>query len=240
MITNRPTVFLVDEDFSFRANLEQLLKSKGYLVECFASAEEFLKEKIEPQIACLVLEVDLPGLNGLELQDQLAARGNSLPIVFVTARSDVATVVRAIKSGAISFLTKPLAKDELIGEIEKAFTVCRNEQHQRLEFEDIKGRYCSLTKRESEILSYVVSGKLNKQTASELGIVEDTVKVHRRRVMRKMRAGSVAELVLMAQKLHVLSDHLHTERKTDGAVQPDEAGVAAIHDVVMARYPSRC
>lgn len=241
MITNRPTVFIVDEDPSARAGLEQLLKSKSYIVECFASAEDFLKEKIEAQIACLVLEVNLPGLSGLELQSQLLEEGNMLPIVFVTGRVDVATVVRAIKSGAISFLAKPFDENELIGEIEKAFAVCRNEQHQRLEFADIKGRYSTLTKRESQILSYVVTGRLNKQTASELGIVEDTVKVHRRRVMRKMRANSVAELVLMAQKLHVLSDHFDPQKKTDGMVQPDEqSGSALLHDVGMARFPSRC
>lgn len=239
MITNHPTVLVVDQDLSVRTGLEQLLKSKGYLVDGFASAEEFLEGKIEAQVACLVMEVNLPGLNGLDLQDHLLKRGNFPPIVFIAGHTDVATVVRAIKSGAISFLAKPFAEDELLEEIESAFAICRSQQNQRLEYADIKARYSTLTKRESEILSYVVSGNLNKQTASELGIVEDTVKVHRRRVMTKMKARSVAELVLIAQKLHLLPDQLYPDRKWDANDQVDESEIYPLNHAVMARFSPR-
>lgn len=203
MITDRPTVYVVDDDNSVRKGLDRLLKLRGYRVESFASAEEFLQEQIHAQVACLVLDVNLPGLNGLDVQNFLMQRGILLPIVFITGHGDIPTAVRAVKSGAISFLTKPFGETELVTEIENAFAICRNEFQQRSEVADIQHRYASLTERESEILAFVVSGKLNKQTAYELGIVENTVKVHRRRVMRKMHAESVAELVLMTQKLNL-------------------------------------
>lgn len=203
MIGDKPTVFVVDDDRSVRKGLERLLRLKGYQVESFASAEEFLQEEINAQIACLVLDINLPGLNGLDVQNFLLKQGILLPIVFITGHGDIPTAVRAVKSGAVSFLTKPFGEAELISEIENAFTLCRNELQQRSEIAHIQQRYATLTERESEILSFVVSGKLNKQTASELGIVENTVKVHRRRVMRKMHAESVAELVVMTQKLNL-------------------------------------
>ena len=203
MIGERPAVFVVDDDHSVRRGLERLLKLRGYRVESFASAEEFLLEKITAPVACLVLDVNLPGLNGLDLQNFLAQQGILLPIVFITGHGDIPTAVRAVKSGAISYLTKPFGEMELVAEIENAFAVCRNEFQQRSEIANIQQRYATLTERESEILSFVVSGKLNKQTAYELGIVENTVKVHRRRVMRKMHAESVAELVVMTQKLNL-------------------------------------
>ena len=205
MITDRPTVFVVDDDNSVRKGLDRLLKLRGYRVESFASAEEFLQEDIHAPVACLVLDMNLPGLNGLDVQNFLMQRGNMLPIVFITGHGDIPTAVRAIKSGAISFLTKPFGEAELVTEIENAFAICRNEFQQRSEVADIQHRYATLTERESEILSFVVSGKLNKQTAYELGIVENTVKVHRRRVMRKMHAESVAELVVMTQKLNLVA-----------------------------------
>ncbi|HXS67917.1 MAG TPA: response regulator [Candidatus Polarisedimenticolia bacterium] len=204
MITDRPTVFVVDDDNSVRKGLDRLLKLRGYRVESFASAEEFLQEDINVQVACLVLDVNLPGLNGLDVQNFLMQHGILLPIVFITGHGDIPTAVRAVKSGAISFLTKPFGETELVTEIENAFAICRNEFQQRSELADIQHRYATLTERESEILAFVVSGKLNKQTAYELGIVENTVKVHRRRVMRKMHAESVAELVLMTQKLNLV------------------------------------
>lgn len=203
MIGDRPTVFVVDDDHSVRKALERLLRLKGYQVESFGSAEEFLQEEINAQIACLVLDINLPGLNGLDVQNFLLQQGILLPIVFITGHGDIPTAVRAVKSGAVSFLTKPFGEAELISEIENAFTLCRNELQQRSEVANIQQRYATLTERETEILSFVVSGKLNKQTASELGIVENTVKVHRRRVMRKMHAESVAELVVMTQKLNL-------------------------------------
>jgi FixJ family two-component response regulator len=204
MIGDRPTVFVVDDDNSVRRGLERLLRLRGYRVESFASAEEFLQQKeMNPQVACLVLDVNLPGLNGLDVQNLLLRQGILLPIVFITGHGDIPTAVRAVKSGAISFLTKPFGEAELVVEIENAFALCRNQSRERSEIADIQQRYATLTERETQILSFVVSGKLNKQTAYELGIVENTVKVHRRRVMRKMHAESVAELVVMAQKLNI-------------------------------------
>ena len=201
MIGDRPTVYVVDDDHSVRKGLDRLLKLKGYCVESFATAEEFLHEDINAPVTCLVLDINLPGLNGLDVQNVLLKKGVLLPIVFITGHADIPTAVRAVKSGAISFLTKPFGEKELVAEIENAFALCRRELSQRSEIADLQHRFSTLTERESEILSFVISGRLNKQTASELGIVENTVKVHRRRVMRKMRAESVAELVVMTQKL---------------------------------------
>jgi FixJ family two-component response regulator len=209
MIGDRPAVYVVDDDHSVRKGLDRLLSLRGYYVESFASAEEFLREEITVQVGCLVLDINLPGLNGLEVQNLLLQKGVLLPIVFITGHGDIPTAVRAVKSGAISFLTKPFAEKELVAEIENAFALCRKELLQRSEIADLQQRYSTLTERESEILSFVVSGKLNKQTASELGIVENTVKVHRRRVMRKMHAESVAELVVMTQKLKLPSHQSH-------------------------------
>jgi FixJ family two-component response regulator len=203
MIGERPTVFVVDDDHSVRKGLDRLLRLKGYQVESFASAEEFLQHEMNAQVGCLVLDINLPGLNGLDVQNFLLQQGILLPIVFITGHGDIPTAVRAVKSGAISFLTKPVGETELVREIENAFALCRNQLQHRSEIANIQQRYSTLTERETEILSFVVSGKLNKQTASELGIVENTVKVHRRRVMRKMHAESVAELVVMTQKLNL-------------------------------------
>ena len=199
----RPTVFVVDDDDSVRRGLERLLKLRGYRVEAFATAEDFLQQKIEYKVVCLVLDVTLPGINGLDVQNFLLRQGILVPIIFITGRADIPTAVRAVKSGAVNFLTKPFGEAELVAEIENAFAICRKESQERSEVADIRHRYATLTERESEILSFVVSGKLNKQTASELGIVENTVKVHRRRVMRKMHAESLAELVTMTQKLNL-------------------------------------
>jgi FixJ family two-component response regulator len=153
-----------------------------------------------------VLDLQLPGLDGLELQKVLLQRGVSLPIVFVTGHGTIPKAIRAVKSGAMGFLTKPFSEKELILEIENALATSRQEFAERLEIERIRKRFGTLTRRESEILSFVVSGKLNKQTAAELGIVINTVKVHRRRVMRKMQAESLADLVLMSQKLGLADD----------------------------------
>ncbi len=203
MIGDRPTVFVVDDDQSVRKGLDRLLKLKGYRVESFASAEEFLQQEMNAEIACLVLDINLPGLKGLGVQEFLHQHRVLLPIIFITGHGDIPTAVRAVKSGAVSFLTKPFGETELVTEIENAFALCRNEFRHRSEIADIQQRYATLTERETEILTFVVSGRLNKQTAYELGIVENTVKVHRRRVMTKMQAESVAELVVMTQKLNL-------------------------------------
>jgi FixJ family two-component response regulator len=201
MIGERPTVFVVDDDDSLRKALERLLRAKGYRVVVFSSAEEFLKSHLEAPIACLLLDLQLPGLNGLELQHSLMQLEMPVPIVFITGHGSIPTAIRAIKSGAVGFLTKPFTENELLTEIENALAKCRSELKERSEIAGIRRHFETLTRRESEIFSFVVSGRLNKQTAAELGIVLNTVKVHRRRVMRKMHAESLADLVVMAQKL---------------------------------------
>ena len=214
MTSDRPTIFVVDDDDSLRKALDRLLRIKGYRVVTFASAEEFLGEPLEMQIGCLVLDLQLPGLDGLELQKVLLQRGVSLPIVFVTGHGTIPKAIRAVKSGAMGFLTKPFSEKELILEIENALATSRQEFAERSEIERIRKRFGTLTRRESEILSFVVSGKLNKQTAAELGIVINTVKVHRRRVMRKMQAESLADLVLMTQKLGLPGEPpMHAEQQ---------------------------
>lgn len=199
-----PSVFVVDDDSSIRSGVVRLLQTRGYRTADFASAEEFLDAEPEPQIACLLLDVCLPGMNGFELQERLPECGMFFPIVFVTGYGDIPMAVRAIKSGAVGFLTKPIQERQLIDGIEQALAVCRKEFESRSEMAALKQLYGTLTAREAQVLAFVTSGKLNKQTAAELGIVENTVKVHRRRIMRKMRAGSLAELVSMAQKLKIL------------------------------------
>ena len=203
MIADRATVFVVDDDYAVRKGLARLLQIKGYQVICFPSAEEFLKEKAKPKVACLVLDISLPGMSGLELQNRLFQQGIVLPTIFITGHGDIPMAVQAVKSGAISFLSKPFTEKELVTEIENALAICRREFQEHAEIANLQRRYLTLTERESQILAFVISGCLNKQTAFDLGIAETTVKVHRGRIMKKMQAESVAELVAMAGKLHV-------------------------------------
>jgi FixJ family two-component response regulator len=197
-----PIVFVVDDDISVRESLELLLKSAGWRSETFASAQAFLAHKRPIAPCCLVLDVSLPGLNGLELQQQLA-ECTDMPIIFITGYGDVPMTVRAMKAGAVEFLTKPFKDDVLVDAIRGAIERSRAALHQESEMQELRTCYASLTPREREVMGLVVSGLLNKQVGGELGISEITVKAHRGQMMRKMKADSLPDLVTMAAKLGV-------------------------------------
>jgi FixJ family two-component response regulator len=196
-----PTVFIIDDDRGMRQSIQDLVESVGLRAESFATGEEFLKRKRTNDPSCLVLDVRLPQMSGLDFQRQLAETGMQIPIVFVTAHGDVPMSVRALKSGAVEFLTKPFRDQDLLDAIQQALQRDRTAQEQQAEIHDLQGRYHVLTRREREVMTLVVSGMLNKQIASEIGASEATVKIHRGQVMRKMQAGSVVDLVRMADKL---------------------------------------
>ena len=199
------TVFLVDDDSSVRRALTRLIKSAGYNVQAFASAREFLEyRRVTDQIvACLVLDVRMPGLNGLDLQHELHATNAILPIIFITGHGDIPMSVKAIKDGAVDFLPKPVKDRVLLGAIEQALARAALEQSERREVENLQQRLDTLTPREREVMSLVVRGLLNKQIAFQLGTVEKTVKVHRARVMEKMKVRSLPELVRVTQRLGI-------------------------------------
>jgi RNA polymerase sigma factor (sigma-70 family) len=203
MPETQPIVFVVDDDASVREAVERLVRSAGLRVEAFASAEEFLTRPKADAPSCLVLDVQLPDLSGLDLQRRMADASNEIPIVFITGHGDIPTTVRAMKAGAVEFLTKPLVEGDLLESIRHAIARDRADRRHHADTADLRARFASLTPREEEVMAWVVAGLLNKQIARELGISEETVKVHRGHAMRKMQADSVAELVRMAERLGI-------------------------------------
>jgi FixJ family two-component response regulator len=202
-----PLVFIVDDDPSVRKSLARLIRAAGYDVEALASAREFLARSPYDGASCLVLDVRMPGLTGLELQEALAAAEPGCPIVFITGYRDVRASVKAMKGGAIDFLSKPVNDRELLSAVERAVAKARQARRDQARTKEIQDRIKALTPREAEVFALVVTGMLNKQIASELGVSEKMVKVHRGRVMEKMRAGSLAELVRLADEGGVISPH---------------------------------
>jgi FixJ family two-component response regulator len=197
------TVFVVDDDPPMREALNNLLRSVRLRVEAFDSAQEFLRRKRSDVPGCLVLDVRLPGLSGLDLQKRLVEAGTEIPIVFITGHGDIPMSVRAMKAGAVEFLTKPFREQDLLDAIQQALKRDRNVREQRAEIEKLRSRFGSLTAREREVMNLMVAGLLNKQIAGELGRTEATVKIHRHQVLEKMGAGSLAELVRMADRLGI-------------------------------------
>jgi FixJ family two-component response regulator len=198
-------IAIVDDDLSVREGLETLIRSAGWRVETFASAQEFLARPRAEAPSCLILDLQLPGLSGLDLQKRMAEVELEIPIVFLTGHGNIPSSVQAMKAGAVEFLTKPFDEQDLLRAIEEAVERDRRTRQRHAEMRELKGRYNSLTAREQEVMQQVVSGLLNKQVAAELKISEVTVKVHRGQVMRKMRADSLADLVRMGDRLGIRS-----------------------------------
>jgi len=195
------TVFVVDDDPDVLKGLARLLRSAGLEVATFSSPSEFLEQHDLRAAGCLVLDLAMPGLNGLELQEALTAKGSAIPIIFLTGRGDIPMSVQAMKGGALDFLTKPVNDEDLLKTVAAALEKDRFQRQSSAELDEIHERLATLTPREREVLTHVVSGQLNKQIANDLGTVEKTIKVHRARVMEKMKVNSVAELVRLTERL---------------------------------------
>ncbi len=198
-----PIIFVIDDDESIREALKDLLQSVGLLVETFAAAPEFLQSRHPDVPSCLVLDVRMPGLSGLDLQQEMADANIHTPIIFITGHGDIPMTVRAMKAGAVEFLTKPFRDQDLLDAIQQALDRDRAARQERAETAELRSRFDSLTPRETEVFALVVTGLLNKQIALQLGTSEITIKQHRHQVMQKMRADSFADLVRMAEKLGI-------------------------------------
>jgi len=201
--SNASTVFIIDDDSGVRESIKDLLESVGLRSECFASAQEFLSGGRSAVSGCLVLDVRLPGISGLDLQHELRKEGVTLPIIFITGHPDIPMAVRAMKSGAVEFLTKPFREQDLLDVVQRALNRDRAAREKQAELSELRQRYAGLTAREREVLTLVVSGMLNKQIAAALGASETTIKIHRAHVMQKMQATSLPDLVRMAERLKV-------------------------------------
>lgn len=199
------TIHVVDDDETFRRSLVRLLSAAGHAVRTYGSTGEFLLKNTDDSPGCVLLDFQLPGPSGLELQEALASRGTRLPVVFLSGRGDIPVAVHAMKAGAVDFLTKPVCRKELLEAVQKALERCRKERARFAVLESWRERHGRLTARELEVLERVVAGKLNKIIAGELGIAERTVKLHRARIMEKMGARSLAELVHIAEQLQAAS-----------------------------------
>jgi FixJ family two-component response regulator len=203
MTETEAIVFIVDDDASMRESLRNLIRSVGVRVELFASAQEFLQSKRPDVPSCLVLDVRLPGLSGLDLQRRTSDAGMEIPIVFITGHGDIPMSVRAMKAGAVEFLTKPFREQDLLDAIQQALERDHKAREQRAALEELRSRFESLTSRERAVMTRVVAGLLNKQIGAELGTSETTVKIHRHQVMEKMGASSLPQLVRMADRLGI-------------------------------------
>jgi FixJ family two-component response regulator len=207
MTEPEPIVFIVDDDPSVRRSTERLMRSAGLKVQTFSSAREFLKDSRIEGPACLVLDVRMPGLSGMDLQSELARAGIRIPIIFITGHGDIPMSVRAMKAGAVEFLTKPFRSHGLLDAVRAAIERDQSAHKERSESGELRAHYEQLTPREREVMALVVAGLLNKQVASELATTERTIKFHRAHIMQKMHAESLADLVRMAEKLGISSQH---------------------------------
>ena len=203
MTEPNPLVTIIDDDASFRRSTARLIRAAGHKVQSFASGVEFLRCKHPETTSCIVLDVCMPGLSGLDLQQELANTGVEIPLIFITGHGDIPSSVRAMKAGAVEFLTKPFRDRDLLSSIEEAIQRDRDHRREKARMEKLRARYESLTPRQRQVLGLVVAGKLNKQIAAELNTVEKTIKFHRAHVMQKMEVTSVAELVRVAANLKI-------------------------------------